>query len=241
MSIRPLDQIKRETRAADHAPHLKRNYMARPDTIDSLDNVMGVYHHDGPFDAALAARNANKKYAPIEAVKDSNTAALRATPREYVQDSLEKHVPLQGTSTVPPGEVDFSGRRMSYEEGADVMRDLDAPGGPYKRYEFEQYHPDDLKGKGEPSYTFERDKKESKQAVEVGYEMQPGGPNRNRKDGGATTRQRAVSSAADGAGSSSMARDVDIGRSNSASGKRLSDGLKRRFDHMRRKVHTAED
>lgn len=74
--------------------------------------------------------------------------ALKATPLEYIHDSLTKHVPLQGTSMVPPGMSDWNGQVMDYKEGADLMREPDAAGGAYKRYDCYDYHPDDLKGKG---------------------------------------------------------------------------------------------
>lgn len=140
MSHRPLAMIKREHRAADRAPHLHNHRRQQPsDTIDTLD-VSGpvpgvVYHHDGPFDATMKERNRNKNYAPVEAVKYTNMEALKATPAEYVQDSLQKHVPLQGTAVVPSGMADMSGRRMHYEEGADLMREEDAAGGAYKRWD----------------------------------------------------------------------------------------------------------
>jgi hypothetical protein len=140
MSHRPLAILTRQHRAADRAPHLHNHRRQQPsDTIDSLDStgpVPGVtYHHDGPFDATLKERNLNKKYAPIDAVRDTNAEALKATPREFVQDSLVKHVPLQGTAVVPPGMQDFGGRTMEYEEGADLMREEDAAGGAYKRWD----------------------------------------------------------------------------------------------------------
>jgi hypothetical protein len=93
-----------------------------------------MYHHGGPYDATLRSRNLDPRTSPVAAVQESNMEALRATPREYVMDSLRHHVPLQGTSTIPSGEYDYRGSRMSYEEGADLMREPDAPGGPYKRY-----------------------------------------------------------------------------------------------------------
>ncbi|KAI0200879.1 hypothetical protein F4808DRAFT_427005 [Astrocystis sublimbata] len=157
---RPLEQIKRDTKAANRAPHLRKANQTRPDRIDALDNLGvpgGVYHHDGPFDAALASRNRDPRHAPLAAVEGTNQAALAATPSVNVADALKKKVPLQGTAVVPPGHVDYTGNLMDYEEGADVMREPDAPGGPYKRYEHVQYHPEDLKGKGEPSYTIERE------------------------------------------------------------------------------------
>lgn len=112
--------------------------MPGADIIDQLDaSMFGVpYHHEGPYDATLLARNTSYKSSPLEAVRDSNNEALKATPREHIQDSLRKHVPLQGTAIIPSGATGFDGRRMQYEEGADLMREEDAPGGAYKRYDF---------------------------------------------------------------------------------------------------------
>ena len=140
MSHRPLDMIKREHKAANRAPHLPTRHRKQPsDTIDSLD-LSGpapvAYHHDGPYDATMASRNTNKLLSPISAVEGTNREALKATPQEYIQDSLTKHVPLQGTAVVPPGMRDMSGRAMDYKEGADLMREPDAPGGAYKRFDF---------------------------------------------------------------------------------------------------------
>lgn len=201
MSQRPLDQIKRETKAANRAHHLRKKSQPPPDQIDALDNigVGGAYHHDGPYDATLAARNRNVKYAPVDAVRESNAEALKATPYDNLQDSLRKHVPLQGTANIPPGGTDISGRRLDYEEGADLMRDLDAPGGAYKRYDGIKYHPGDLKGKGEPSYTLEEHEKAKKRAVQRSssgtsgevYEMRPTAAVNTAKDG-TTVRQRMV-------------------------------------------------
>ncbi|KAL2165347.1 hypothetical protein VTH06DRAFT_644 [Thermothelomyces fergusii] len=160
MSHRPLAILTREYRAADRAPHLHNPTRQQPhDTIDALDitgPVPGVYHHGGPFDPAMKARNRNKKYAPVEAVRSSNLEALKATPAEFVRDALIKHVPLQGTAVIPPGMEDFSGRTMEYEEGADLMREEDAEGGAYKRWDHILYRDDDLKGKGEPSFSHDQ-------------------------------------------------------------------------------------
>lgn len=76
-----------------------------------------------------------KVYNPVEALKESNEEALRATPRENIQDSLRKHVPLQGVAVIPPGRRQHSGEIMMYREGDDMMRDGDAPGGAYKRWD----------------------------------------------------------------------------------------------------------
>jgi len=137
ISHRPLDQLRKEAKAADRSPHLKKKHMPGADSIDSLDDtaVGGAYHHEGPYDATLLARNTSLQTSPVEAVRDSNAEALRATPRENIRDALEKHVPLQGTATIPPGMAGLNGRPMEYEEGADLMREPDAPGGAYKRWE----------------------------------------------------------------------------------------------------------
>jgi len=137
--------IRRDARAADRAPHLSsRKRHPGTDQIDVLDNATfgGPYHHGGPYDATLASRNMNPMYSPVAAVKHSNMQALKATPKEFVQDSLQKHVPLQGTAIVPPGQRDFGGRVLQYEEGADLMREEDAPGGAYGRWEGQVRSPD---------------------------------------------------------------------------------------------------
>lgn len=135
---RPLEQIKRETKLANRSPHLRKANQPRPDQIDSLDDVGpgGVYHHAGPYDAALASRNRDPRYAPLAAVREGNREALRATPAVRVVDAVTRRVPLHGTASIPPGRVDsFTGDVMRYEEGADVMREPDAAGGAYRRYE----------------------------------------------------------------------------------------------------------
>lgn len=141
-STRSLDSGVQTRRPSSHQHkhHSRRRGRGQPlaDTIDSLDKTGfgAAYHHGGPYDATLAAVNRNKKYAPLEAVKDSNMEALRATPREYIVDSLRRHIPLQGTGTIPPGMPDMCGNIMNYEEGADLMREPDAAGGAYMRYDF---------------------------------------------------------------------------------------------------------
>ncbi|KAF7559020.1 hypothetical protein G7046_g5146 [Stylonectria norvegica] len=237
MSHRPLEILKKDHRAADRAPHLRKKSIPVTDIIDALDTIGGTYHHGGPYDATLASRNRNQKYSPVAAVQESNLEAIRATPSEYMADSLNKHMPLQGTATIPSGETDMSGRRISYEEGADLMREPDAAGGAYKRYDGIQYLPDDLKGKGEPSYTYEKDLKERKRlrnGEPAEYEMQSGVNGRRRPP---VTHHRSFSNehpepsptAADG-----FTNSTDL-RRNNTTGKRLSDGLKRRFGSIRRK------
>jgi hypothetical protein len=123
MSHRPLDQLRREAKAADRSPHLKKKHLPGADTVDSLDDAVfgGAYHHGGPYDATLLARNTSYLSSPVEAVRGTNAEALRATPRENIRDALDKHVPLQGTSNIPPGMSGLDGKTMHYEEGADVV------------------------------------------------------------------------------------------------------------------------
>lgn len=126
-----MDIVRRDTKLAYRSPHLRKKHIPGPDTIDTLDTVGGGYHHEGPYDATLWARNTNYKSSPIEAVKGTNQEALKATPEEKIQDSLRKHMPLDGTAAVPPGIPDREGRVYNYEEGTDMMVEN---GGNYKRW-----------------------------------------------------------------------------------------------------------
>lgn len=210
---KPLEYMKSHNRSANRT---HRRGKSLSDPIDALDTIGGGYHHDGPYEATLASRNRNPKYAPLNAVRDSNNEALRATPREFIEDSLRLHVPLQGVATIPAG-MTHGDQFMDYKEGADLMREEDAEGGAYKRWEGVKYHPDDLKGKGEPSYTYERDQAwKGKGLLEPeGIELRP--QNRRAHSSGAPS-------------SASTGREGgDIRRSNTTGKKRLSDGLKRRF------------
>ncbi|MCJ1395093.1 hypothetical protein MMC18_007974 [Xylographa bjoerkii] len=157
-SHRPLDILKREKRIADRAPHLRKKHFVGSDSIDKLDDVGGKYHHDGPFDATLFARNTSFLSSPVEAVSGTNEEALRATPREKVVDSIERHRPLDGVAMTPPGVADGTGRTLYYQEGADLMIEE----GNFRRWPGVKYLPEDLKGKGEPSYSIEKALKDHK-------------------------------------------------------------------------------
>lgn len=244
MTHRPLDILRREAKLAERAPHLRRKNMPHPDTIDALDTIGGTYHHGGPYDAALMSRNRNEAYSPVAAVHDSNMEAIRATPREYLEDSLRKSMPLQGTAIIPNGIEDYQGNLMDYEEGADLMREPDAAGGAYKRWDgivgipassfgirqhpltmYQEYHPDDLKGKG-PNFQRERDRKEKKRRAKglpAEYEMQSRPPlstrHRSYEEPGTTGKS-------------------GLGRSQST-GKRFGEGLRRRLGSIRRKKGEA--
>lgn len=129
-SHQPLEILRRENKRAQRSPHLRKERLPGPDTIDRLDNIMGRYHHEGPYDAALRSRNLSAKESPLEAVKSTNEEALKATPMAKIRDSLESHKPLDGVAVIPPGMRDLSGHMMEYEEGTDLMIE----DGNYKRW-----------------------------------------------------------------------------------------------------------
>lgn len=119
--ISPLSKIKEEHKNADKLLHIRR--AIPPDTIDTLDVSFlgyGPYHHEGPYDATLASRQV-PGYAPLDAVKYTNSLALAATPRANIIDSLTRGVPLQGVGMVPSGAVGPGGQVFDYEED-DIMR-----------------------------------------------------------------------------------------------------------------------
>ncbi|KAF2723304.1 hypothetical protein K431DRAFT_283112 [Polychaeton citri CBS 116435] len=156
-SHEPLNIIRRDSRKADKSPHLKKRHLPGADRIDRLDPAVGgaTYHHEGPYDAALLARNSSFESAPIAALEESNREALKATPAERIKDSLDKHIPLDGVAAIPPGVPDRLGRTYNYEEGTDMMREGVTDAG-YKRWADKEYDPDDLKGQSEPSYSLDR-------------------------------------------------------------------------------------
>jgi len=120
-SVRPLDVIKQEEKKANRAPHLSKRHMPGADSIDRLDEIIGPkYHHEGPYDATLLARNTSFASSPVAAVKNTNAEALRATPAEAVKDAVQGHRPLDNTAVIAPGETDQFGRRYDYEEGDNM-------------------------------------------------------------------------------------------------------------------------
>ncbi len=132
-SHRPLDMIKRDAKMANRHPHLRKKHIVGSDSIDRMD-TLGGFHHDGPYDATLLARNISSKDSPVAAVRTTNQEALQATPREMIQDSVEKHRPLDGVAMVPPGMEDRYGNVYNYKEGTDMMIENSPEGGAYKRW-----------------------------------------------------------------------------------------------------------
>ncbi|KAG9240077.1 hypothetical protein BJ878DRAFT_528418 [Calycina marina] len=249
MSDRPLDQLRKEAKLANRAPHLRKKHLPGADSIDTLDATFpGMsYHHEGPYDATLISRNTVKN-SPLEAVKDSNAEALRATPRENLRDALDRHVPLQGTSIIPPGMFGIDGKTMRYKEGADLMREEDAPGGAYRRTPGVKYLPEDFKGKGEPSFTIERQLKDHKHGLRqtiipdesLGYEMQTPNSGMSRQRSGSANH--AEIPALDK--SRNMVKhseyDSSMRRSNTTD-KKVGEGLKNRFASLKLSKKPSSD
>ncbi|KAI4119112.1 MAG: hypothetical protein LQ345_000921 [Seirophora villosa] len=172
-SHRPLEMIARDQKLAHRSPHLRKQQHIGADSIDKLDIIGGGYHHGGPFDAASLARNQQYKNSPIEAVAGTNAEALRATPQEKILDAVRKHRPIDGVAVVPPGQADREGRLYNYREGTDLMIE---DGGNYKRWDGVKYLPEDLKGKGEPSYSIEKALKDSKREAREHRRVMSDGP-----------------------------------------------------------------
>ncbi|KAK9459261.1 uncharacterized protein V1516DRAFT_611568, partial [Lipomyces oligophaga] len=94
------------------------------DTIDRLDHVLSVYHHDGPFEATLAYRNNGIKDSPVDAVARSTAQTLDAIPPGSISDALRNHTPMDGVAVVPPGcYVPGRPDGLHYEE--EVLSSLD--------------------------------------------------------------------------------------------------------------------
>ncbi|KAL1794725.1 hypothetical protein ACET3X_006541 [Alternaria dauci] len=206
----------------------KKNFQGA-DVIDRLDKAsFGQYHHEGPYDAASIARNRDTKYSPLAAVKDSNEEALKATPRENIIDSVQRHRPLEGVAVIPPGMTDRFGRVLDYEEGADLQRE---PGGDYRRWPGVEYHPDDLKGKGEPSFTIEKALKDHKRLGDTGTEM-TSRSHRTRSVGHTEAPGLAPPVATDPSASG-------VGRSNTT-GRSVGGAIRKRIGSIRRRKQEVE-
>lgn len=157
LNQRPLEFAQDEAKRSHRSPHLRKHHQPGADSIDKLD-VIG-YHHEGPYDAALLARNTSYESSPLAAVTGTNAEALKATPRENVIDAVQRHRPLDGVAAIPPGQTDRFGRRYDYKEGDNMMI---VDGGNYRRWPGVDYLPEDYKGKGEPSFSIEKALKEHK-------------------------------------------------------------------------------
>ena len=255
-SHKPLDIIRRDSRKASKPHHLKKRSMQGADIIDRLDPAIGgrPYHHEGPYDAASLARNRDPKYAPVAALETTNSEAIRATPQEAIKDSLDKHMPLDGTAVVPPGQADRLGRTYDYEEGTDMMREGFNGDPGYKQWsgkvrsqistslpvsltnvQTQDYDPDDLRGQGD-SFTLDRALRAHKIDDDGGIEMQDSAALRSeykkQERQGMLDKRDPTTIAGDDSKYADItaANDTDLHKSHS-----IKDTLKKRVGSLRRK------
>ncbi|KAL3465304.1 hypothetical protein BJX64DRAFT_285559 [Aspergillus heterothallicus] len=98
--------------------------LVNPDIIDRLDTTSRFsYHHEGPYDAVYPERNRTVDQSPLEALRESNAEALKATPEHKIADAIERHRPLDGVAYYPPGHTDQEGQTYDYQEGYNMMTD----------------------------------------------------------------------------------------------------------------------
>lgn len=127
----PLEPKRRRDSHSSQLPKRSRSQryprnslLVNPDIIDELDNAtLYSYHHEGPYDAVCPERNRLSQHSPLEAVRESNEEALRATPQHKIMDSINSHRPLDGVAFYPPGTTDRMGQSYDYEEGSNMMND----------------------------------------------------------------------------------------------------------------------
>jgi len=211
---------------------LRKKHHPGADAIDRLDRTTFAYHHEGPYDAALLARNTSYKTSPVAAVAGTNEEALKATPLENVIDAISRHRPIDGVAELPPGVPDRFGRVLNYKEGADLQRE---EGGDYRRWPGVTYLEGDLKGKGEPSYSIEKALNDHQITGDEGIELTTRSRNKS-----ASRADESVVASGSGTGNQSYADlDGDMRRSNTT-GRKLSGGLKKRFGSLRKHKHESQ-
>ncbi|KAL4883740.1 hypothetical protein BJY04DRAFT_184272 [Aspergillus karnatakaensis] len=109
----------------NNKPHRRVSQLVTPDIIDRLDTAaVSSYHHEGPYDAVYPERNKHSTHSPLEALRESNAEALRATPHHKIADSIKRHRPLDGVAFFPPGSTDHEGQTYEYTEGWNMMNDF---------------------------------------------------------------------------------------------------------------------
>jgi hypothetical protein len=117
-----------------------------PDIIDRMDDSVPpslLRHHSGPFDPVTRSAYLPPKQSPLAALEHSTEEALKATPQVSIRDSLNKHVPLQNTAVVPPGEHIPGGPEdevLDYKE-ENLIGDIG-------RWDGIEYDDDDRRAKG---------------------------------------------------------------------------------------------
>ncbi|KAL5001632.1 hypothetical protein BDV10DRAFT_182197 [Aspergillus recurvatus] len=104
--------------------NVRRSQIVNPDFIDRLDTAAQFsYHHEGPYDAVYPERNRISIHSPLDALRESNEEALKATPHHMIADAIGRRRPLDGVAFYPPGHTDREGQTYDYEEGPNLMAD----------------------------------------------------------------------------------------------------------------------
>lgn len=157
----PIVDVKPSTSASADEPtsprrHHHQHHKSRPsrelppDIIDRMDDSVPpqlLRHHSGPFDAVTRSAYLSKNKSPLAALQHSNEEALKATPEASIRDSLYKHVPLQNTAIVPPGEHVPGGlpdETLDYQEENLI--------GGVGRLQAIEHDDDDRRAKGHPGW-----------------------------------------------------------------------------------------
>jgi hypothetical protein len=151
-AIQPSNSRDQEHSSPQHHHHHHHHEKARPsrelppDIIDRMDDSVPpqlLRHHSGPFDAVTRSAYLSQNKSPLAALAHSNEEALKATPEISIRDSLNKHVPLQNTAIVPPGEHVPGGlpdETLDYKE-ENLIGDIG-------RWQGIEYDDDDRRAKG---------------------------------------------------------------------------------------------
>lgn len=119
------------------------------------------------------------------------------------------------------------------------MLEANPAGGAYKRWPGVEYHPEDIKGKGEPSYTVEKQLKEHNLNENGGYEKRRSASGAGEQGIEMQTHRRGVSSGSAGGGSALASTGV-FDESREGMPRRsgsLSQGLKKRWGSVKKHMH----
>ncbi|KAL4989830.1 hypothetical protein BDW68DRAFT_175585 [Aspergillus falconensis] len=118
-------QHNRGRRRRHSGKNVRRSQLVNPDVIDRMDTAAQFsYHHEGPYDAVYPERNRISIHSPLDALRESNEEALKATPHHMIVDAIGRRRPLDGVAFYPPGHTDREGQTYDYEEGPNLMADF---------------------------------------------------------------------------------------------------------------------
>ena len=150
----PIDLQEHSALSSDNPPpryhkqHHRRKAPKRMplDTIDIMDDSVPpnlLRHHSGPFDAVAKSMYLSENKNPLAALEHSTQEVLEATPDVSIQDAIERHMPLQNTAIMEPGQRPFGCDELQYEE-ENLLGDVG-------RWQGIEYVAGDKKARG-PSY-----------------------------------------------------------------------------------------